>query len=192
MEALALKVVSVYGKGYKKQLLISGTEVTTLTSFLKGVIKNEVLVINTNIGVDVYYYALLDHTNLIVDAFLLLKTCNGQHREEFVIKSLNGQKAIAVETQRFFTKLIKNPLLFKNYSKSLTHQIKKHYKPSSELINELLSLWKKELIKAPHYSSVDSTLFPLIMSLTVSNIEQDSQPVVEALIREAMSVKNSN
>ncbi|OMP30356.1 hypothetical protein [Mangrovimonas sp. DI 80] len=192
METPELKVVSIYSKGYKKQLLISSSEVITLTSFLKGVIKNEVLVINTNLGVDIYYFAMVDHTNLIVDTFLLLKTSNGQNREEFIIKSLNHQQAIASETQRFFAKLVKNPLLFKSYSKSLAHQIKNYYKPSSTLINELLSLWKMELIKAPHNSSIDSTLLPLIMSLTASNIEEDSQPVVEALIREAMSMRNSN
>ncbi|WP_053992146.1 hypothetical protein [Mangrovimonas sp. TPBH4] len=194
METPELKVVSVYSKGYKKQLLISNSEVATLCSFLKGVIKNEVLVINTNLGVDIYYYALVDHTNLIVDAFLLLKTCNGQHREEFIIKSLNDQKAILEETQKFFAKLIKNPLLFKNYSKSLSHQIKNNYSASSKLVNELLNLWKRELLKVPHSNAVESTsnLLPLIMSLTASNIEEDSQPVVEALIREAMSMRNSN
>ncbi|WMI67904.1 hypothetical protein [Mangrovimonas sp. YM274] len=194
METHGLKVVSIYSKGYKKHLLISNSEVTTLGAFLKGVIKDEVLVINTNLGVDIYYQAIVDHTNLIVDAFLLLKTCNGQHREEFIIKSLNHQDAIVDETQRFFLKLIKNPLLFRNYSKSLTHQIKNHYHPSSKLINQLLSLWKRELIKVPQSISSETTshLLPLIMSLTASNIEEDSQPVVEALIREAMSSRNNN
>ena len=74
MENSKLKILNISGKGFKKELLISSKEVITLNIFLKGIINDKVMIINTNVGLDVYYHSLICFKDLIVNAFLLLAT----------------------------------------------------------------------------------------------------------------------
>ena len=127
MEDSQLKIVNISSKNFKKQLLVSSKEVLILYSFLKDLFPGEVMIINTNIGLDVYYYSPLVYDDLIVNKFLLLSTSKGKTFEDFHVKSLNYREEIEVETKRLFEKLFKNPLLFKNYTKSLFNQLKINY-----------------------------------------------------------------
>src|SRR5690606_3076694 len=122
-----LKIVNISSKGFKKQLLISSKEVATLYSFLRQVIKGKVMVINTNIGVAIYYHSLLTYDDFIVDIFFLLSIRQGTTVEYVHITCLNSREDIEINTVKILEQLLINSLLFKSYSKSLLHQLNKEY-----------------------------------------------------------------
>lgn len=192
MEHSQLKILNISGKGFKKELLISSKEVSTLHIFLKGIINDKVMIINTNVGLDVYYHSSICYKDLIVNSFLLLTTCGGKSINDFYIKSLNSKSDIEHETNRFFDKLIKNPLLFKSYSKSLFNQLKINYKHNSELIDELLALWQTKILGTNLDRNILNAMMPYIINLQDTYFETLNQPVLKSLIKETLKDSRSN
>lgn len=190
MKVSQLKILNISGKGFKKQLLISSKEVSTLLTFLKGIVNEDVMIINTNVGLDVYYHAPLCYKDLIVNAFLLLTTCNGKSMDDFHIKSLNSTEEIENETNRFFEKLIKNPLLFKSYTKSLFNQLKKNYTNNTSLIDELLVLWQNNILEKN--LDVLNQMMPYIANLQGTYAETFNEPILKHLVRETLNDSRSN
>jgi len=187
MDESQLKIVNISSKGFKKELLVSKKEVDVLRSFLKEMIKGEMMVINTNMGLGIYYYDFYNHEDFIVNSFLLLAACKGKSKDHFFIQSLNNNENIRLETHRFFEKLIKNPLLFKSYSKSLCHQLNSHYEANSGLINELLHLWQDALFQIDTKQELTRTILSNMSKLEDSFIEKASKPLLQQLIRESLS-----
>ncbi len=192
MEDSQLKILNISGKGFKKQLLISSKEVSTLHVFLKEIINDSVMIINTNVGLDVYYHSSLCYKDLIVNAFLLLTTCKGKSMDDFHIKSLNSESDIENETNRFFEKLIKNPLLFKSYTKSLFNQLKINYSNNVELIDELLALWQNKILETNLDSNILKIMVPYIINLQGTYFETLNQPILKSLARETLKEARFN
>ncbi|WP_100616066.1 hypothetical protein [Confluentibacter citreus] len=186
MEDSQLKIVNISGKGFKKQLLISSKEVSTLHTFLKEIINDKVMIINTNVGLDVYYHSSVCYKDLIVNAFLLLTTCSGKSINDFYIKSLSSLTDIESETNRFFEKLIKNPLLFKSYTKSLFNQLKMNYSNNTELIDELLALWQNKILETNLGSNILKVMMPYIINLQGTYFDTLNQPILKSLARETL------
>ncbi|WP_157831428.1 hypothetical protein [Confluentibacter flavum] len=150
------------------------------------------MIINTNVGLDVYYHSSVCYKDLIVNAFLLLTTCSGKSINDFHIKSLNSRIDIENETNRFFDRLIKNPLLFKSYTKSLFNQLKINYNDNSELIDELLALWQTKILETNLDSNILNTMIPHIITLQDTYFETFNQPILKSLIKETLKDTRSN
>ncbi|MBU3822456.1 hypothetical protein KO566_10315 [Flavobacteriaceae bacterium XHP0103] len=191
METSQLKIVSISGKGLKKRLLVSSREVATLYSFLKDLVEGDLMIINTNIGLDVYYHSPVVYDDLIVNAFLLLSTCKGEISEDFYVKSLNTHKDIESETVKLFEKLVKNPLLFKSYSKSLFNQLKMNYSYSPMLIDELLALWRQKIYEMDFDNKIMS-LIPQMAHLQGESSDASNQLLLKHLINETLRTARSN
>ena len=187
-----LKIVNISSKTFKKELLVSSKDAKTFHDFLKDVIKSELMVINTNIGLDIYYNDKSDHEHFIVNTFLLLAACRGKSRDHFFIQSFNEGKAIKVETYRFFEKLLKNPLLFKSYSKSLCNQLNANYQSNSHIINELMGLWQEALLHIDTAQSLTRTIICNFSKLEDSLLEKASKPLLQKLINESLSESRIN
>ncbi|MDO9038578.1 MAG: hypothetical protein Q7U59_09555, partial [Lutibacter sp.] len=65
MDTSVLKSVFISSKNHKLSLLISSKEVSALSDFLELTINEKVLILNTNLGIEIYYQSDLDYTNLI-------------------------------------------------------------------------------------------------------------------------------
>jgi hypothetical protein len=192
VENSKLKILNISGKGFKKELLISSKEVITLNIFLKGIINDKVMIINTNVGLDVYYHSLICFKDLIVNAFLLLATSKGKSMDDFHIKSLISEAEINNETNRFFEKLIKNPLLCKSYTKSLFNQLKTNYTNNSELIDELLNLWQHKILETNFDKNILNTMLHYIEDLQETYFKTLNQPILKYLVRETLKDSRSN
>ncbi|MDH7445417.1 hypothetical protein [Aquimarina sp. 2201CG14-23] len=66
-----IKSVNIKSTDIKRRLLMSSNMVKIFQSFLKESIGNEVIVINTNIGMEVYYYSSNDYSIFIKDSVIL-------------------------------------------------------------------------------------------------------------------------
>jgi len=187
-----LKIVNISGKGLKKELLITSKEVYTMSSFLKGVIENEIMIISTNLGLQIYYYSKNNQVSIIVNTFLLLAIGKGKTASDFFIKSLDSDDEIARETRVFFEKLFKNPLLFRSYSKSLCNQLSLNYDTNPKIISELMSLWENELLNMSSNKILMDILTPSIMKLRGSHFEEVYQPILQKLVKESLSLSRVN
>lgn len=192
MEASQLKIVNISSKNFKKQLLVSSKEVETLYSFLKDLVKGEVMIINTNIGLDVYYHSPVVYDDLIVNTFLLLSTSKGKALEDFHVKSLNYHEEIEIEITRLFGKLFKNPLLFKSYTKSLFNQLKINYSRNPALIDELIELWRRKIYEMNFDKESFGVLIPQMVYLQSKNPDVSNQALLKHLVQQTLNSTRNN
>ncbi len=95
---------------------------------VRNTIKNEVLIINTNLGLNVYYQSSSDCSVIIKNSFLLIIAKNGKQAKEYRIFSFNSIDELRSAIKNSFIRLCTMLLIFKNYSKSMFHQLNKHFK----------------------------------------------------------------
>ncbi len=67
MNGEGIKSVSVMSKRLRKRLLMPSVVADTLQSFLSQLIHNEVVVVNSRVGIDIYYYSGKNYSQQIVD-----------------------------------------------------------------------------------------------------------------------------
>ena len=140
-----MKTVFIYTKQYKKELLISHKEVDVLQSFLKNTINNEVLIISTNFGIEVYYLTTFNCTNIIVNSFLIIASKKNKKLKDYKIISVEDSKELIQKTEYAFGKLLLTPVTFSSYSKSVCNQLNNKFEENKKLIKQLFIIWQEVL-----------------------------------------------
>ena len=192
MDFANLKIVSIYSRTYKRHLLLNKCEVASLKSHIQSIIQHEVMVINTNIGLDIYYYASEMHFKLIRDAFLLLVEKQINSTTNFHFKSLNTKQDIIIETENMFHRLSTMPLLYKSYCKSLFFQFDLYASDNKAILNALFSIWKEVLWKLVDSNSDNKKFKMLLSDLQQSYIHCTDNHNVKVLLEKALSPIRQN
>lgn len=141
-----LKSVFISSKKHKLSLLISSKEVTALSDFLEITINEKVLILNTNLGIEIYYQSEIDYTNLIIHSFLLIASKQGNEPAEYRIAPFRTFPELKNGMHQMLVRLNSMPLAFNCYSKSIIHQLNKNYEKNNQLIASLFSVWKQILL----------------------------------------------
>lgn len=115
-----LKSVSIRFKKRQKKLLITKDKMALFNTFLKESIGNEVVVINTNIGLGVYYASSKDHSSSIKKSVLLYALKHHNLDELTFLYDLNYDTLKINFSNAFFT-FAKYPQLFLAYVKKFVH-----------------------------------------------------------------------
>ena len=191
MESDKLRTVSISYKNLKRELLLSSNQVNTLHAFLRDIMKNDILIINTNIGLDIYYYAPISCDEIILNAFLLIANSNQKNRNDYFVKVLNSDVEIKLATNYFFNKLLKNPLLLKSYMKSLSYQLNSKNKSNNLIINNLIALWKDIILNMDDDLGVQK-IIPYLVHFQDHNLNDENKLIFKKLINEALSVSRIN
>lgn len=186
MDSSFLKIVSISSRGYKKHLLLNTSEVTTLVSFLTSVLKSEVMVLNTNLSLDVYYHSEKRHGDLIKDAFLLLLVSKSITERDFHFKYFNDGSEILVETKALFLRLVAMPLFFKSYSKSLFHQINLNYENNRIILGDVFSIWQEVLLDLSSNEGNTKKFKGFLSHLQKTYITHTCPPDLMDLLEEAL------
>ncbi|NLP58052.1 hypothetical protein [Lutibacter sp. B1] len=139
MDPSLLKCVFISSKRYKKELLINQNEVSILYSFIKNIINNEVMILNTNLGLDIYYLSSIDCKNIIENSFFIITTKKQNRANEYRVKTLTTLTEIS---NRFFD-LSTMPIAFTCYSKNLVCQLKTLNIHNKQIVDLLLKIWQK-------------------------------------------------
>ncbi|MEW7277666.1 hypothetical protein ABW636_03635 [Aquimarina sp. 2201CG1-2-11] len=185
----SIKSVTIRSIEIKKRLLMSSSKVMIFESFLKENIGNEVLVVNTNIGMEVYYYSKNNYSRFIRESVLL-----------YTIKNVNPLKLKFRDNltrkevyQSFCEALItfsQYPQLFLAYAKKFIYLKKEH--DSSKFVMPVLDSFFEEVLaflvetgKIPHYEKVKSAKFK-------SQILDIDNTVIKDLISEILLKKHYN
>ncbi|TYP97888.1 hypothetical protein C7447_10354 [Tenacibaculum adriaticum] len=140
-----MKAVFIYSKNYKKELLISHKEVEVLQLFLKEVIKKDVLLLNTNLGLEVYYLSSYNCLEIIINSFLMILSKKQRKKEDFRIISINSNSELKERASTVFNRLIDMPMIFSSYSKSTSYQLNICKQKNREIVNVLLKTWQNVL-----------------------------------------------
>ena len=141
-----LKSVFISSKKHKLSLLISSKEVSSLSDFLEIAMNDKVLILNTNLGLEIYYQSEIDYTNLITSSFLLISTKGRNEVTEYRIAPFSTFPELKNGMQQMLDRLNSMPLAFSCYSKSIIHQLNKNYEKNNPLIASLFSIWKQILM----------------------------------------------
>lgn len=192
MKTSLLKIVSISSKDYKKQLLLKVSEVDTMTNFLKGVLKNEVMVINTNLALDVYYRAQTEQFELIKDAFLLVNAHKKTSSSDFHFRSFASQQDIFNEAHALFLKLSGMPLFFKSYSKSLFHQMSVKYESNRLILLNLFAIWQTVLLDLNAQEVHRQKFKTFLTTLQKLHITYQYPPDFRSLLEDALETLHVN
>jgi len=132
--------------------------VTVFESFLKENIENEVLVVNTNIGMEVYYYSDNDYSTFIKDSILLYILKNVDHSKLKFRYNLNREQVYQSFCEALMT-FVQYPQLFLAYTKKFIHLTQRNQ--SSKYLIPILNGFFEEVFKVliktnrmPHYEKV--------------------------------------
>lgn len=192
MAISSLKVVSISCRGYKKQLLIPPKEVSPFVVFLKSVIKEEVMAMSTNLGLDIYYRSPVNQLQIIQNTFLLLMIPSNKTVEDFHFNCFEDTKDIVLETQRIFIRLSEMPLLLKSYSKSLLYQMEKNYDVNNAIVPELFSMWQEALLSLDYGDPQNIKLKYFLSNLQKTYIRNSCHPDFKGLLEDVLSPLHEN
>ena len=153
-----IRSVNVRSTQIKKSLLMSHEMVHTFQTLLENNIGSEVLVINTNTGMEVYYYANIDYFEVIKKA---VSSYLASHVDRAKLRFRNNHCKEEVHKsfcEAFFT-FAKYPQLFLAYAKKFKH-IRQKNKDSQYILPVLNSFFENSLRilaetgRIPHYQKI--------------------------------------
>lgn len=184
-----IKSVNIRAVGIERRLLMSSSMVLIFQSFLRESIGNEVVVVNTNIGMEVYYYSENDFSNFIRESILLYTL---KHIESDQLKFRNHLNRDEVY-RSFFEALItftQYPQIFLAYSKKFIHLQQQN--SSGRYVMPILNSFFEETLtvlaetsKIPHYEKI-------MMAQKKSQKSKTDHNVIQELIAEILLKKHSN
>ena len=182
----------ISSKRYKKQLLIKHDEVPILQSFLQNAIKNEVLVINTNLGLDVYYQSSSDCSTIIKNSFHLIITKNGKNTSEYRIAPFNNTNELSNAMKNSFIRLCGMHLIFKSYSKSMLNQLNIQFSRNTVIIKELFVVWQTVLNILCQEEIYALKIKKFQQTLRDNFIENNYNPLLKQLIKDSTNSLRCN
>lgn len=188
---MTLKYLHINEKHHKMQLLISHQEVAILKNFLAELLRDEVLIINTNLGLEIYYESSYDCTKLIKDTFAIVacKKCNTEDRYRFF--SFQNEQEIQRFMNASMQKLAGMPL-FINYTKSTLRQLQLQFESNRKLIGKLLKIWD-EVARNLRIKNVSTHKIQAFrnkfQAIYINKVENE---VLKELIIEVLDKKNVN
>ncbi len=184
-----IKSVNIRSTDIKRRLLMSSLTVATFQSFLKDSIGDEVLIINTNVGMEIYYYSVNDYGNFIKESALLYTL---KHIDNTKLKFRNS--VTSEEVKKNFTEAIitfaKYPQMFLAYAKKFIRL--RDTNTGSEYVMPILDDFFEDAMrllaetgKVPHYEKIQKA----------KNKPQEldaNQKVIYDLISEILLKKHRN
>lgn len=184
-----IKSVNIRSTDIKRRLLMSSSTVATFQSFLKDSIGDEVLIINTNVGMEIYYYSVNDYGNFIKESALLYTL---KHIDNTKLKFRNS--VTSEEVKRNFTEAIitfaKYPQMFLAYTKKFirlrdTNTASEYVMPILDDFFEDAMRLLAESGKVPHYEKIQK-------AKNKSQKLDANQKVIYDLISEILLKKHRN
>ena len=163
--------------------------VAVFESFLKESIGNEVLVINTNIGMEVYYFSNNDYSTFIRESILLYTLTQIDHKRLQFKNNQNREEVYQSFCQALIT-FSQYPQIFLAYTKKFIHLKEKN--KSSRFVIPILNSFFEEVLKVlsktgkiPHYEKIKK-------AKNKPHKSDLDKSIIENLISEILLKKHSN
>ena len=192
METSLLKSVHISSKEHKISILIAHNEVSTLLNFLESTLQTKFLILNTNLGLEIYYYSNKNLSALITNTLLLITSKKKQDLNDFRIKSFTSEEKLLSGMQQTIKKLANTPLSFRCYTQNLFKQINDNYSSKKEIIEELFYIWK-HLLSTLSLTEISTNNFnQFINSIEEFKRTNTFNPILKILITDAINSIRQN
>jgi len=192
METSLLKSVHISSKKHKISILIAHNEVSTLLNFLESTLQTKFLILNTNLGLEIYYYSNKNLSALITNTLLLITSKKKQDLNDFRIKSFTSEENLLNGMQHTIKKLANTPLSFRCYTQNLFKQINDNYSTKKEIIEELFFIWK-HLLATLSLTEISTNNFnQFINSIEEFKRTSTFNPILKILITDAINSIRQN
>jgi len=153
-----IKSVNIRSIGIRKGLLMSSSTVKAFQAFLKDSIGDEVLIINTNVGMEIYYCSDTDYSNFIKESALLYTV---KHIDHTKLKFRNSDNPEDVR-KNFIEAILtfaQYPQLFLAYTKKFMRL--RDHNIQSKFVMPMLNGYFEDTIrllsekgKVPHFEKI--------------------------------------
>ncbi|SEL21397.1 hypothetical protein SAMN04487910_2038 [Aquimarina amphilecti] len=184
-----IKSVNIRSTDIKRRLLMSSLTVVTFESFLKDSIGDEVLIINTNVGMEIYYHSENDYGNFIKESTLLYTLKHIDNTKLKFRSSVNSDEVKKNFIEAIIT-FAKYPQMFLAYTKKFIHLRDTNTK--SEYVMPILDGFFEDAMgllaetgKVPHYEKIQK-------AKNKSQKLDANQKVIYDLISEILLKKHRN
>ncbi|WP_438710363.1 hypothetical protein ACSTS3_15265 [Aquimarina muelleri] len=188
-EIESLKSVNIIGLGVNRRLLMSASRVMVFEVFLKENIGEEVLVVNTNIGMEIYYYSKNDYSLFIKESILLYVLTKRNCEKLKFTNNLNRVEVYKSFCEALFT-FSKYPQTFLAYTKKFIYLKEKN--ESSKFVIPILNSFFEEALKViektgkmPHYKKIHD-------AKNKSQKSDSDKILIKSLISEILLKRHSN
>lgn len=182
-----IKSVNIRSTNIKRRLLMSPTTIGTLTVYLQDRIGAEILIINTNVGMEIYYNAKNDHSNFIKESALLHVTHPIDSSKLRFKNSLSSEEVRKNFMETIIT-FAQYPQLFLAYAKKFiylknSHRRSEHIMPVLNVFFEDAIAFLAETGKVPHYDKIQK-------AKNKSQKLDGNQKIIDDLISEILLKKH--
>jgi DNA-binding transcriptional regulator YbjK len=192
METSLLKGVHISSKTHKISILIAHNEVSTLLKFLESTLQTKFLILNTNLGLEIYYYSDKNLSALITNTLLLITSKKKKDLNHFRIKSFTSKEKLSDEMQQSLKKLANAPLSLRCYTQNLFKQLNENYVSNKKIIEELFCIWK-QLLSTLCLTEISTNNFnQFINSIEEFKRTSTFNPILKILITDAINSIRQN
>ena len=158
MELPRLKYLIVYNKRNLKTLCFSHEIVSSMENFIKGVFHSEILFMNTNLGLEVFYISSTNLNKLIVSTLELVTGNQSKKLSLYEMSHYLTPIEIKNRITNNFMLLNAMPFSYKCYIQSWFRQLECTKTRNDKIIFELIAIWN-EIITSDTVSENNRTLF---------------------------------
>ncbi|WP_156772394.1 hypothetical protein [Urechidicola croceus] len=163
-----------------------------MLSFLKNIIKDEVLIINTNLGLEIYYNSSIDYGNIITKSFLLLISKKDKMANDYRIAVCSSLIEVTKTIKLSFVRLSTMPLLFSSYTKSLLFQLNSNFLHNTGIMKELYAVLHETLVILNHNEFYSKKTYDFQTSVQELFKQIKYYPLLNQLIKESTSILRVN
>jgi len=192
MEISLLKGVHISSKTHKTSILIAHNEVSTLLNLLKNTLQTKFLILNTNLGLEIYYYSNKNLSSLITNSLLLITSKKKHDLNNYRIQSFTSEEKLFNGMQQSIKKLTSTPLSFRCYTQNLFKQLNDNYDSKKDIIEELFFIWK-QLLSTLCLTEISTNNFNQFIN-SIEEFKRTSKfdPILKILITDAINSIRQN
>jgi hypothetical protein len=141
-----------------KTLCFSHEEVSSIENFIAEIVNDEILFMNTNLGLEVFYIANTDLNKLLLSALQVITGSQEEKMRIFEKSHYVTQIEIKNRIARNFILLNSMPFPYKCYVQSLFKQLAYVKEENINIIFELIPIWES-ILSTENISKNNRTLF---------------------------------
>jgi len=181
-----IKSVTVRSAALKRKLLISQSGILVFEMFLKNHTKDEVLIVNTNLGMEIYYYSEKDYGDFIQNKLFKFIAEDIDTSKWKIINNPTTERVYTSFTKTFTT-FVNYPQLFLAYTKKLIYLKQKH-SSSIHIIPILCTFYNdaferfSKTKRLPHFEKINKVKSMLQQADSHTSILKDL--IAEVLMKE--------
>ena len=146
-----LKYLIISNSKNIKYLSFAHDEVSVIENFMRGCVKTEMMFINTNLGLEIYYFSPFNLKKLIISSLELITSHRNINVRTYQISSFTKSEDIIAHICKNHNRMYRMPFSYKCYIQSLFRQLELNKTKNSQIIKELIDIWYK-IMSSPNFN----------------------------------------